>query len=350
MQKILRAARKGTQVIYIPGNHDEHLRQFIGLHSAASQIAEEAMHVTAHGKRLWVMHGDLFDGVMQHARWLAHLGDQLYALLLKLNRWLNAMRQRLGMPYWSMSQYLKHQAKNAVNFISDFEHVMTEEARRRGCDGVVCGHIHKAEIREIDGILYCNDGDWVESMTALVETFDGELKLIHWRTRVEAPLNLGRIIDELPAIEGVRGMSHGEESHEDRDRDGRLGTAGQRRRADAEDPPRASCETMGHIGGIHHAAGVPHRALPDLPGYPPVAPPGRQRVKRRLADFDPDAIHIATEGPLGLAARRCALRARHSVHHRLPHALPRVRQGAHRACRCRGPTRSCAGSTGRRRR
>jgi UDP-2,3-diacylglucosamine pyrophosphatase LpxH len=106
------------------------------------------------------------------------------------------VRLRLGMPYWSMSQYLKHQVKNAVNFISQFEQIMAQEARRRGCDGVVCGHIHKAEIRDIDGVLYCNDGDWVESMTALVETFDGELELIRWRTRQEGPLNLGRI-DEL---------------------------------------------------------------------------------------------------------------------------------------------------------
>ena len=124
-------------------------------------------------------------------------------LLLKLNRWLNTIRQWLGMPYWSLSHYLKHQVKNAVNFISDFEQVMTQEARRRGCDGVVCGHIHKAEVREIDGILYCNDGDWVESMTALCETDDGQLKLIEWRTRLEEPLNLGRIMDELPTIEGV---------------------------------------------------------------------------------------------------------------------------------------------------
>ena len=176
VQKVLRKARKGTKVIYIPGNHDEHAAP---VHrprsSAASPSREDAIHVTADGKRLWIVHGDLFDGVMQHARWLALPRRPLYVLLLKLNRWFNAIRQRLGLPYWSMSQYLKHQVKNAVNFISDFEHVMTEEARRRGCDGVVCGHIHKAEIREIDGILYCNDGDWVESLTALVETPDGEV-------------------------------------------------------------------------------------------------------------------------------------------------------------------------------
>ncbi len=203
VQKVLRAARKGTKVIFIPGNHDEHLRQFIGLQLGGITVAEDAIHVTADGRRLWVVHGDLFDGVMKHARWLAHLGDHAYRILLKLNRWLNAIRQRLGMPYWSLSQYLKHQAKNAVSFIHDFQLVITEEARRRASDGVDCGHKHKAEVKEIDGILYCNDGDWVESMTALAETFDGELKLIEWHTRLEAPLNLGRVIDELPITEAV---------------------------------------------------------------------------------------------------------------------------------------------------
>jgi len=201
VQKILRAARKGTKVVFIPGNHDEVLRQFVGLQFGGIAVVEDAIHVTADGRRFWVVHGDLFDGVMQHARWLAHLGDGMYRILLRLNRWLNLLRQKLGMPYWSMSQYLKHQVKNAVNFISDFQHVMTEEARRRGCDGVICGHIHKAEVSDIDGILYCNDGDWVESMTALAEDAGGQLKLIHWRNRVAAPLNLGRIADDTPAIE-----------------------------------------------------------------------------------------------------------------------------------------------------
>jgi UDP-2,3-diacylglucosamine pyrophosphatase LpxH len=192
VQKILRMARKGTRVIYIPGNHDELTRQFIGLSFGDIQILEDDVHVTAKGQRLWITHGDLFDGVMKHARWLAHVGSVMYEILLKLNRWLNAIRQRLGLPYWSMSQYVKHQVKNAVNFISDFEHVLIAEAKRRGCRGVVCGHIHKAEMREIDGVLYCNDGDWVESLTALVETHEGELKLIHWRNRMLTPMNLGR--------------------------------------------------------------------------------------------------------------------------------------------------------------
>ena len=203
VQKILRSARKGTKVIYVPGNHDELVRQFTGLYLGEIAIVDEAIHTTADGKRLWVVHGDLFDSVMLHARWLAYLGDWIYTILLKVNRRLNAVRQLLGLPYWSMSQYLKHKVKNAVNFISDFERVMTEEARRRGCDGVVCGHIHKAEVREINGLLYCNDGDWVESLTALAEDFDGKIHLIHWRSRLTEPMNLGRIVDALPADSSV---------------------------------------------------------------------------------------------------------------------------------------------------
>jgi UDP-2,3-diacylglucosamine pyrophosphatase LpxH len=196
VQKILRSARNGTRVVYIPGNHDESVRQFVGVAFGEIDIVADAVHTTADGRHLLVVHGDLFDGVMRHARWLAVVGDSMYVLLLKLNRWLNTIRVKLGLPYWSMSQYLKHQVKNAVSFISDFEHAMTEEARRRGCDGVVCGHIHKAELRVIDGMLYCNDGDWVESLSALVETFEGELKLINWRDRVPAALNLGRFLEE----------------------------------------------------------------------------------------------------------------------------------------------------------
>ncbi len=196
VQKLLRKARKGTRVVYVPGNHDELARQFTGLAFGDIEVAEEAVHTLADGRRLWVVHGDLFDGVTQHARWLARLGDTLYTLILKVNQWFNALRARLGLPYWSVSQYLKQQVKNAVNYIAAFEQVMADEARRRGCHGVVCGHIHKAEIREVDGLLYCNDGDWVESMTALVETFDGELRIVEWRNRVEGPLHLGPAVHE----------------------------------------------------------------------------------------------------------------------------------------------------------
>jgi UDP-2,3-diacylglucosamine pyrophosphatase LpxH len=186
VQKVLRKARKGTHVVYIPGNHDEAVRQFTNLAFGDIHVREEVFHTTLAGKRLWVVHGDLFDGVIQHAKWLAYLGDSAYTVILVLNRWFNRIRSRLGFQYWSLSQYLKHQVKNAVNFISSFERVMTDEARRRGCDGVVCGHIHKAEIRDMDGLLYCNDGDWVESLSALVETLEGELRIVYW-TVIQAP-------------------------------------------------------------------------------------------------------------------------------------------------------------------
>lgn len=180
VQKLLRKARKGTRVVYVPGNHDELVRQFDGLAFGDIEVCTEAFHTLKDGRRLWVVHGDLFDGVTQHARWLAYLGDSLYTLILKFNQWFNAARARMGLPYWSVSQYLKHQVKNAVNYMAAFEQVMVDEARRRGCQGVVCGHIHKAEIREIGDMLYCNDGDWVESLTALVETQAGELGILRW--------------------------------------------------------------------------------------------------------------------------------------------------------------------------
>ena len=180
VQKILRKARKGTEVIYIPGNHDEAAGHFLDLAFGGITIRREQVHRTALGLRLLVIHGDLFDGVVQHAKWLAYLGDWLYTLTLRLNHHFNALRARLGLPYWSLAQFLKHKVKNAVSYISAFEEALAAEARSRGFDGVVCGHIHKAEIREIDGILYCNDGDWVESLTALVETTAGELKIVHW--------------------------------------------------------------------------------------------------------------------------------------------------------------------------
>ena len=181
IQKVLRKARKGTRVTYVAGNHDEAMRHFLGLAFGGIEIRDEAVHVTADGKRMLVTHGDLFDAVVQGARWLAHVGDALYMASLRVNRWFNHVRANLGLPYWSLSQFLKHRVKNAVSYITHFETALANEARRRGFDGVICGHIHKAEIRDIGGIRYCNDGDWVESLTALVETEDGELRIIDWR-------------------------------------------------------------------------------------------------------------------------------------------------------------------------
>jgi len=180
IQKLLRKARKGTRVIYVPGNHDEALRDFSDMHFGGVEVQTEAIHETADGKRLLVTHGDHFDGIVSYAKWLALLGDVAYGLALRLNTWFNAARRRMGLPYWSLSAYLKNQVKNAVSFISSYEAAIATEARRRQVDGVVCGHIHHPELREIDGILYCNDGDWVESCTALVEHFDGRLEILRW--------------------------------------------------------------------------------------------------------------------------------------------------------------------------
>lgn len=200
VQKVLRKARKGTRVVYVPGNHDEAVRSFVGLHFGGIAIRTDDVHTTATGRRLWVVHGDFADGVMLHARWLASLGDTLYDFALWLNHHVNRLRLRLGRPYWSLSQYLKHRVKNAVSFICDFEQVLLREARRLGYDGVICGHIHKAEIRDVDGMTYANDGDWVESLTALVETPDGELRIVTW-DRLRAPALVGvKWDDEHPQL------------------------------------------------------------------------------------------------------------------------------------------------------
>ncbi len=180
VQKLLRRARKGCHVVYVPGNHDEFARGFVGHRFGGIDVVEDAVHVTADGRRLWITHGDYFDGVIQRAKWLAYVGDYLYELTLRLNRHLNYGLARLGLPYWSLSAYLKHKVKSALNYVTDFEEAVAREARARGHHGVVCGHIHRAEMRDIGGILYCNDGDWVESRTALAEHHDGRLELIHW--------------------------------------------------------------------------------------------------------------------------------------------------------------------------
>ncbi len=183
VQKLLRKARKGCRVIFIPGNHDEFARRYVGHHFGGIEVAEDWVHQTADGRRMWIIHGDLFDGVIQCAKWLAHVGDSLYEFTLKLNRHINSLRARLRLPYWSLSKYLKLKVKRAVSYVGDFEGAVAREARRRGVDGVVCGHIHHAEMRVIDGVLYCNDGDWVESLTALVEHDDGRLEIVDWSRR-----------------------------------------------------------------------------------------------------------------------------------------------------------------------
>jgi UDP-2,3-diacylglucosamine pyrophosphatase LpxH len=180
VQKLLRRARKGSRVVFIPGNHDEFARHFVGHHFGGIEVLEDAVHTTADGRKLWVTHGDYFDGVIQCAKWLAYLGDNAYEFTLRMNRHLNSLRARMGLPYWSLSAYLKHKVKKALNYVTDFEVAVASEAKARGHDGVVCGHIHRAEMRTINGTLYCNDGDWVESRSALVEHMDGRLELVYW--------------------------------------------------------------------------------------------------------------------------------------------------------------------------
>lgn len=207
IQKVLRKARKGTHVIYIPGNHDEGARQFLGLMFGDIRIEDEVVHTTADGRRMLVLHGDRFDGVVQCARWLAIVGDRLYGITLKLNYWFNRARARMGLGYWSLSQYLKHKVKKAVNFVSSFEQAVALEAKTRGLDGVICGHIHKAEMRDIDGVLYCNDGDWVESLTALVELPNGELKILTWQKFFAEQAAQINSLTAAPAGAGLQGIA-----------------------------------------------------------------------------------------------------------------------------------------------
>lgn len=178
--RIMKRARRGTRVIYIPGNHDEMFRQFTGLNFGGVEVRRKKIHTTADGRKLLVLHGDEFDAIMLAHRWLAVVGDAAYTMLMALNRHVNRVRRWMKLPYWSLSKMAKHKVKNAVSFISRFEEIVAHEAERRHIDGVVCGHIHTAEIRQFGDITYYNDGDWVEGCTALVEHFDGTMEVLHW--------------------------------------------------------------------------------------------------------------------------------------------------------------------------
>jgi UDP-2,3-diacylglucosamine pyrophosphatase LpxH len=184
--RVMKRAKRGTEVIFIPGNHDEMFRQFAGLDFGGVKIMRQAIHTTADNRRLLVLHGDEFDAITLSHRWLAHLGDAAYEAMMALNRWLNVARRLLGLPYWSLSKYAKQKVKNAVSFISHFEEVVAHEATHRGIDGVVAGHIHKAEMRRIADVDYYNDGDWVEGCTALVEHYDGTMEVLHWAEEMAA--------------------------------------------------------------------------------------------------------------------------------------------------------------------
>ena len=185
IQKLLRKARKGTKLIYIPGNHDENFRNFLNLRFGRVAVLEDTVHITATGKRYLVLHGDKFDGVVRFAPWLAKLGDTAYEVSMDLNKAVNGVRRFLRLPYWSISAYLKNRVKKAVEFISHFEEAVVRDAKARNCQGVICGHIHTPDDRMIDGIHYLNDGDWVESCTAMVEHLDGRLEIIYWLEKAQ---------------------------------------------------------------------------------------------------------------------------------------------------------------------
>lgn len=182
VRKVLTKAKRGTTVYYVTGNHDEFLRKFVGFGLAIGniRIVNEHVHTTADGRRLLVTHGDAFDVITRYHRWIARAGDAAYELTMFANHRFNQLRRVLGMRYWSLSAFAKKSVKNAVNIVSEFERSVAHECRRRGLDGVVCGHIHHAEIRTIDGVQYHNSGDWVESCTALAEDFNGRIRVIRW--------------------------------------------------------------------------------------------------------------------------------------------------------------------------
>ncbi|MEK6806725.1 MAG: UDP-2,3-diacylglucosamine diphosphatase [Pseudomonadota bacterium] len=192
IRRILTRSKRGTRVTYVAGNHDEFLRKFVGyrLEIGNIRLVNEAVHVTADGRRLLVIHGDQFDVITRYHRWLALAGDAVYDATMAVSQRLNRARKRFGMPYWSLAAFAKRHVKTAVNIISDFETSVVRECKRRGFDGVICGHIHHAEIREMDGVTYHNCGDWVESCTALAEDHEGKLRVLNWGVESQTESNI----------------------------------------------------------------------------------------------------------------------------------------------------------------
>ncbi len=180
IRTLLGKAKHGTEVIYVPGNHDEPIRLHDNTVLGNVVIQNEIIHTTADGKRFLVMHGDQFDSVVKNSRLMALIGSKMYDMLLRANRIVSYVRYQLGLPYWSLAAAIKHKVKGAVNYISNFETAVSQMARQRNVDGMICGHIHRAEIRNIDDVIYCNCGDWVESCTALIENFDGSMEILNW--------------------------------------------------------------------------------------------------------------------------------------------------------------------------
>ena len=180
IQKLLRKVRKGTRVVYVPGNHDEFLRDYVGSNFGGVEIVEETIHETADGRRILILHGDKFDVVIRNVRWLAFMGDWAYDLAIFINGHVSRVRRWFGLPYWSFSAWSKQKVKQAVNFIGAFQAAVVADAEKHGVNAVVCGHIHQPAVEQFGAVQYLNCGDWVESCTAIVEHFDGRLELVHY--------------------------------------------------------------------------------------------------------------------------------------------------------------------------
>lgn len=222
VQKLLRKGRKGTRIIYLPGNHDEFLRDYLGLKAGGIEIVDTIIHEAADGKRYLVVHGDQFDVVVRHAKWLAFLGDWAYNFALWANIYINLARRRMGFDYWSLSAWAKNKVKNAVSFIGRYEETLSHEASKADVDGVVCGHIHHAAMQDLGGIRYVNTGDWVESCTAVAEHEDGSFELIKW-TRLSAAgeeeLKASKQRDENVADDPAQVLAFGPSASALRDKD-----------------------------------------------------------------------------------------------------------------------------------
>lgn len=180
IRRILTMSKRGTDVVYVTGNHDDFLRRYSGLNFGNIELCDETVFKAKNGEQFLVVHGDKYDGVIQTQKWLAILGDWSYETLIIINRYFNQIRRKFGMGYWSLSSYVKHKVKGAVSFISAYEEAVVKDCKEQGFTGVICGHIHHPEIRMIDDVQYLNCGDWVESCTAIVETLEGEMKLLRW--------------------------------------------------------------------------------------------------------------------------------------------------------------------------
>ena len=332
--EILRKVDAGTRVIFVPGNHDEFARDYAGRLFAGIEVINEAIHETADGKRLL---GAAWRPLRRRHR-LRQMAGPSRRLGLRHGAALattccSRCASALGLPYWSLSAWLKHKVKNAVEYISRFEEIVAHEARLRGVDGVVCGHIHHAEIRMIGDVLYLNDGDWVESCSALVEDARGNMEILRWATppqrrahgaaklAARAAARKPRLYPRRAAAPGAGAHSRRGGAFEDPDRHRCLGAAGQWRGAHAGDRWARTWPRWATTCAMTRRQGRLHLADADLSGNPPGAVSSGGRWTREIRDFAPDAVHIATEGTLGLAARAHLHQARHRLHHLLPHPL-----------------------------